>query len=116
MNLIEIVKKNHSLCSKCSSWTHETKKCNFKSTCNDCKGEHLQELCTIQKLFTCSVMKSGGSLMCLQDVSFNSQNNIACCLLNNGSEATLVKDTLQERMDFPMKKLATLLVGWEEDQ
>ena len=40
-DLLDILKKKHSLCSRCSSWTHEAKDCNQTFTCYDCQGEPL---------------------------------------------------------------------------
>ena len=93
-DLLDIIKENHSLCSKCSSWTHETKECNQTFTCYDCQGDHQMDLYTIQKLFS-------STLMSLQDANIDSQT-IAHCLFDNGSEATTIKKLLQRDIIYIM--------------
>ena len=45
-------------------------------------------------LTLCSLMKSGGSFMCLQDVKVGDKGvNVARCLFDGGSEATLILDS-----------------------
>ena len=56
-------------------------------------------------------MNSGGSLMCPQDVSFDSHNDIAHCLFNSGSEATLVKDSFARKHRFPYGEASYTLGG-----
>ena len=110
-NLLEIVKKTHSLCSKCSSWTHEAKDCNQNFTCYDCQGDHLKDLCTIQKLFSCSTMRTGrSSLMSLQDVNIDSKT-IARCLFDNGSEATTIKEAFAKEHNLHYVEASYTLGG-----
>ena len=110
-NLLDIVKEEHTLCSKCSSWDHLAKDCKQTFTCFNCQGDHLRDLCSIQKLFSCSTMITGTStLMSLQDININSQT-VARCLFDNGSEATTVQEAFAKDLNLPYVEASYKLGG-----
>ena len=56
-------------------------------------------------------MRSGGSLMCLQDISLRSRNNVTRCLFDGGSQGTLVKDSFARKHGFPYEEASYTLGG-----
>ena len=61
----------------------------------------MDEFCPVKHLFVCSMMKSGGSLMCLQDVKVGKKgDNVARCMSDGGSEGTLILDSFAKAQNF----------------
>ena len=95
--------KTNKICSACSSWNHEREACKFNEhPCGKCKaGKHMEEFCSVKHLFVCSMMRSGGSLMCLQDVKVGKEGlKVARCMFDGGSEGTLILDSFAKAQNF----------------
>ena len=57
--MVKKIKAKHPVCVKCSSWYHKTQDCTWKLNCTKCGEVHLNDLCSLKKFFTCSLLTKG---------------------------------------------------------
>ena len=98
--MVKKLKNKYPLCAKCSSWYHKSQDCTWKANCTKCGDNHLNDLCSLKKFFTCSLSTKGSCMMSLQDVPIKNSSIKARTMFDNGSKLTLVSSFFANKNNF----------------